>query len=615
MKKLAVGVLLAVAIGGAYYNTLDNEFVFDDYFIVLDNSAVRLPPQEWPKLFGLDGGVGAYRPLRTLSYVVDYRLGGDRPFVYHLFNLIYHWLASCLVFLVAGQLIANNAVARRQLPVARPLDSAPRTPHCALQIALGAALLWVLHPVQTDSVAYISGRRDILAGLFFFLGFSAFLRLRTPDSKLRTRDRAVWVGTAFLAFVLGALCKEAAFVLPVVFFAYDVCQQHAPGQSLWRSFWLTFWRYKWLYLPFFFLAVGALWSYPSYLSVILHWHGSRPLSTWATVPRIWVHYLKLLLFPMTLNADYSNAFPLSSSFLEGRALAATLVVVMLIATVLWGLSRGYRLTAFCGLWFIITLLPVSHFLPHPELLADHYLYVPSFGFCLLVGLALTRLADSRGDPVGRPAGGRGVSRPSMKAAAGYGLMALLLTFYGVRTVVRNADWQDELTLWRKTIATAPSSARAHYNLGVVLKEREDLRGALQAFQSAAAANPSYGYSYTGMAEVYLQWMQLREALTYAQQGRDLRPQWPWAHFILGQVYFRSGEPLPAISAFEQAVVLRPDLLPAYMTLAELYRTLGDEEKAKEWQRRLLEHGGGVPSFLFPGGEEKRAEEEEKEEGK
>lgn len=600
MKKLAVGVLLAVAIGGAYYNTLDNEFVFDDYFIVLDNSAVRLPPQEWPKLFGLDGGVGAYRPLRTLSYVVDYRLGGDRPFVYHLFNLIYHWLASCLVFLVAGQLIANNAVARRQLPVARPLDSAPRPPHCALQIALGAALLWVLHPVQTDSVAYISGRRDILAGLFFFLSFYAFLRLRTPNSGLRTVDRVVWVGTAFLAFVLGALCKEAAFVLPVVFFAYDVCQEHTPDRSLGRSILRIFRLHKRLYFPFFFAAAGALWYYRAYLFVILEWHGGGSLATWVTVPRLWMHYLKLLLFPVTLNADYSNAFPLSSSLLEGHTLTATFGVMIFVAAVLWGLKQGYRLVAFCGLWLVITLLPVSHLLPHPELLADHYLYVPSFGFCLLTGLALTRLANSRGDPLSRPAGGRGMPRPYVKVVCGYGLIAVLLTLYGVRTVVRNNDWQDELTLWRKTVETAPRSARAHYNLGVVLKERKDLRGALQAFQSAAAANPSYGYSYTGMAEVYLQWMQLREALTYAQQGRDLRPQWPWAHFILGQVYFRSGEPLPAISAFEQAVVLRPDLLPAYMTLAELYRTLGDEEKAKEWQRRLLEHGGGVPSFLFPG---------------
>jgi tetratricopeptide (TPR) repeat protein len=456
--------------------------------------------------------------------------------------------------------------------------------------------------VQTDAVAYISGRRDILAGLFFFLSFYAFLRLRTPNSGLRTVDRWVWVGTAFLAFILGALCKEAAFVLPLIFFAYDLCQEHTPDRSLGRSILRIFRLHKRLYFPFFFVAAGALWYYRAYLFVILEWHGGGPLATWVTVPRLWMHYLKLLLFPVTLNADYSNAFPLSSSLLEGHTLTATFGVMIFVAAVLWGLKQGYRLVAFCGLWLAITLLPVSHLLPHPELLAEHYLYLPSFGFCLLPGLALTRLANSRGDPLSRPAGGRGMPRPYVKVVCGYGLIAVLLTLYGVRTVVRNNDWQDELTLWRKTVETAPRSARARYNLGVVLKERKDLRGALEAFLGAVVVNPHYGYSYTGMAEIYLQWMQLREALTYAQQGRNLRPQWPWAHFILGQVYFRSGEPLPAISAFEQAVVLRPDLLPAYMTLAELYRTLGEEEKAKEWQRRLLEHGGGVPSFLFPGRE-------------
>jgi protein O-mannosyl-transferase len=295
---------------------------------------------------------------------------------------------------------------------------------------------------------------------------------------------------------------------------------------------------------------------------LLKWHGGSPLTTFATVPHIWLHYLKLLFLPLTLNADYSGAFSLSKSFFESRALLATLSLTLLVAAILWGLRRGQWLPAFCGFWFIITLLPVSQIFPHPEMVAEHYLYLPSFGFCLLLALMGGCLARRS----------KGI---------GYGLMAGLLIFYGVRTVVRNQDWQDEATFWQKTVVTAPTSARAHHNLAVVLKEKGDLQGALLEFQRAAEVNPNYGYSYIGIAEIYFHWTLFKEALIVAQKGVQLQPQWPQAHFILALVYARLGESSKAIPALKQALALRPDYLLASQLLSELCRKRAEPEKACE----------------------------------
>lgn len=571
MRKSLAWLLLGGAIGAVYANTLDNGFVFDDYFMVVENEAIRLPLQEWWKIFGGDGRwVGSYRPLRTLSYAVDYRLGGMRPFVYHLSNLVYHWTAAFLVFLVTLRLLAAG-----RAPATVP--------------ALGIALLWAIHPVQTESVAYISGRRDVLAGVFFLLAFYAFLRFRSPRSG---RTRVGWGLAAVVAFLGAVLAKESAFVLPLVCFVHDFCREYETDEGVGGNVVRIGWRHRWLYGPLLVLAAGAAWYYAPYWSVILAMQREGVVAVWATVPRIWLHYITLLLFPLTLNADYSNAFPLSSSLWEWRVLASIAGVVFLLWFVVRRLERGDRLPALGVLWFAVTLLPVSHLLPHPELVAEHYLYLPSFGFCLLVGVALLRVAAFLR---GWQAYGH------WHAWVSVGLGAVLLAGYAVRTVVRNGDWQDELTLWRKTVETAPTSARAHHNLAVALSLQGDLAAAEASFQRALAADPTYGPAYTGLAEVYLASFKFDDALAAAQTGVALRPGRMWAHWVLGLVYYRRGEYRQALAALQKTVELQADFLPAHRLVVTLYRVLGEEDRARAWQERFPRAVTPVPEGLLPRG--------------
>src|SRR5512144_1345773 len=170
MKKLLVCLVLAGAIAAAYYNALGNDFVFDDYLLVVENPLIRNAPPitqflSSPLSFG-------YRPFRNLSYIIDIQLGGMHPWVLHLNNLIYHWVAACLVFLIVLRL--TNAP-----PQTFPLQ-ADGVPENAWRWrpAIFVTMLWVIHPVLTDTVTYIAGRRDILGGLCLFFGLWAYLRFR-----------------------------------------------------------------------------------------------------------------------------------------------------------------------------------------------------------------------------------------------------------------------------------------------------------------------------------------------------------------------------------------------------------------------------------------------------
>jgi protein O-mannosyl-transferase len=527
MRKVIVMLLLAGAIGSVYYNALNNGFVFDDYLLIVQRTAL---PQiaSHPRL-ALSLSVVGYRPLRTLSYVLDYRIGGMQPWIFHLSNLIYHWLTACLVFLVTWRLVANAKAASGQWPLASLSDAELRTPDSGLRPALFAAFLWALHPIQTDAVSYISGRRDILAGFFFFLGFYAFLRLRTPDSGLRTGGRVVWAGVAFVAYGLGLLSKEMAVTLPLVILCYDyVCTVRLQGvrfgrgyiAELVRGMGRTVWEHKYLYLPLF--LGGAWFSWHAAFVVLptwrIGWYGGSIGANFLTVARIWVYYLYLLLWPVHLLADYTGAFAVTRSLRDPWALAAVSALLGLLLVTL-GMLRSSRLTAFAALWMAISLLPVSHIIPYPEMMAEHYLYIPSFGFCLLVALALTRLTRSPKSEVRSPKSEEGEQVSSLQPRAaglwrpvvGYGLLAGLLIFYAGRTISRNRDWRDDLTLFNCVVRDNPASARARLGLGYAYDRIGLPRMAIVQYETGLRLDPQDPRLYTNLGAAHQKLGELREA--------------------------------------------------------------------------------------------------------
>jgi tetratricopeptide (TPR) repeat protein len=564
---LALVMLVTLA---SYSNGLHNQFVFDDEPLIPNNPTIR-GIEKIPRLLGIGKWRVSYRPVRTVSYAVDYTLNkklwrhlkhyeegdeGLNPLGYHLANCAYHLLTTWLVFLVVFRLVSNY------------------------RIAFLAAALFALHPVHADSVTYLSGRRDILVTLFYLAGFYCFLRYRQTG-------KITFIVAAFLSYLLSLGSKEMGVTLPALFLSYDLIT-HFPEKvrridaayvkEFIRTVKKVLVRHKYLYS---FIFLGSLFF--TYYKVFITspssratYYGDSMITTFLTTGKILVYYIMLLVYPIRLNADYSfDAFPLSSSLLE-PATAGAFMVLGVIGYVVLRLVITHRMAAFGAIWFFITLLPVCHIFPHHELLAEHYLYLPSFGVCLAVAYVLNRFLEEQ--------------RYSYYI---YAICIIVVLLFSVRIADRNRDWKDALTLWQKTIKTAPQCARAYSNLGLVYYNKAMYDEAISLYEKSITIAPNYAQVHFNLGLTYDKKGMLDEAIVEYESTISLSPRYAKAYNNLAWIYATSQNetilnrdravPL-AIKACELSKFNNAKYLD---TLAAAYAKQGNLDKALEYQVKAL----------------------------
>lgn len=535
-------VLLVGATWAVYLNSLNNQFLFDDVQIIVE-AQYSNPQGLLSPLFKLVKGVPSYRPLRSASYAFDYALSGLNPIGYHLSNVAYHTLSSLAVFLIAQMIFGT------------------------IRPALVTALLFAVHPIQTDSVTYLSGRRDVLSGLFVLAGFYAFLRYRV------TGKRGYLIGLS-VSFLFAFFSKESGIILPLLCFAHDTFErsnftQRVRGDSTIRRL-LAGMRTaidesRWVYLSLF--AGTGLFAFYVLFLVRGTWqrayHGGSLWFTLLTDARIFVHYLKQLVFPITLNADYSyNAFPVTVSWTDQQALIAILILFGI--GVGCGLALTWRpLVTLGGLWFFLALLPVAQIIPHHEMMAEHYLYVPSFGFFLAVVAIVDPLFE-----------------PHRFKRLAYSVAAAVLVLLSLRTIWRNTDWKDELTLWQKTVQVAPDAARARNNLGAALLRQGQSTEAMQHLERAVSIKPDFDIAHANIGKVYLDRNKLDLAAQKLHVALELNPKELLPRLWLGAAYIRQGQEQEAEEQFRM-VLATPSLSAyAYNNLGVLFVRRGQMTEAQ-----------------------------------
>jgi len=501
---VATGLVGAVAV--VYANALGNDFVFDDFLLIIDDPAVRVPLSDgWEML--------RYRPMRMLSYRLDYAIGGMNEWIFHLSNVIYHAITVLLVHAVLRRLGASGWG------------------------AMAGALVFAVHPLQTESVTYASGRRDVLCGLFFVAGFLAFLRARARGSWLALMG----AGTAW---GLAVLTKEMAATLPLICIlvhGFERKRETGSVVSLTAAFRPA------LVLPLLGLVVAVvvrLTTYREFTTKILAempWHGGSIGANFATVARIWVHYLKLIVWPAHLSVDYThNAFPVSTSATDPVAMAAAAFLVALAAAAFWRWRAG-GLAGFGFAWFAVALLPVSHFIPYVEMVAEHYLYIPLVGIAMIVADAVDVLEARMPE-----------QRWALVAA-----ILLMTTALGARSVVRNRDWRDGPTLWAATVAVVPNCARARFNLGEVWLRRGKRDEAERLWRAGAADFPhAYTYPFS-LAKLAYRAGDYDQAYWEIKRAIRLRPQEGEARSLAGWISLHGGRPQRAIGFFDAALARLP----------------------------------------------------------
>ncbi|MFC1485602.1 tetratricopeptide repeat protein [Candidatus Latescibacterota bacterium] len=433
-------------------------------------------------------------------------------------------------------------------------------------IAFGAGLVFVSHPLQTQAVTYIVQRFASLATFFYLMSLCFYLNARL------TRH-AVMKGMSFLgaliAAVLGMLTKEIVLTLPVAVILVEfMFIQTGPVRAALRR------RDVQGIIVMSFLAaliLPALYSFDiiRQLHPIISEQTNDPILTLPvyviTQFRVLVTYLRLLFLPVGQNLDHD--FPASRSLFE-PATFLSLVGLVLLFVLAVRLYRTHRVLSFGIFWFFLTL-SIESIRPLMNVMFEHRLYLPMFGFSLIISTLLFQFVGRR------------------SLAAAFVVLGILVSCYSFATYQRNFVWKNEYSLWTDVIKKSPMKKRPYINLGNYFYEHGDIAQAEQLFKTAITLDPDHPVAYNNLGTIYAARDDMDAALEAFQTAVRLTPGYADAHFNIGNVYYYRKQYDEAIREYRLAVARDPDLVEAFHNLAAALYAHGDLDDAIATYRRTI----------------------------
>lgn len=488
-------LFIALLIVIIFSPSLKNEFAWDDKYLVINNPYVK----GWaylPQIFGAQLYQGGqmqsdfYRPLQIVSFAVDHSIWGLNPFGYHLTNLLLHISNSLLVYFI---LIAISA-----------------SPY----LALLTAMLFGVSPAISGITYYISARSDLLMALFTFLSFLSF------SKYIKTRRRSLYI-FSIASFMSALLCKEMA-VAVLMLLGLEIFRSGQKDKGRWAAL-LPYALTLVFYIGLRYLILNPeAGADPSYAATIPLWR--RILTDLKIIPR----YLGLLLFPYGLHMEWfiepaKKIFEIEVLFSSGILIALTLILRRL-----W---RGNALILFGALWFLLGLAPVLNIYPISVFFGEGWLYVPSVGFFIVLGIIFQDIIA--------PRAGRILTRA---------LIALLLIYYSFFTISYGKVWKDSVTLLENVLRYEKKSPFIHL-------------------------------TYNNLAMAYYDKGEIAKSIEHCKNSMSSNPRYPEAYNNLGVAYMAEARPVRAIANFKKAISLRKDYTSAYCNLAHAYKGIGLEANA------------------------------------
>ena len=513
-----------------YLNSLQNPFHYDDLHSIVDNPHIRelknIPAFFVdPTLFSVEPGNAMYRPLLLSTFALNYAISGYQVWSYHLVSVLLHLGCVLLVWEIGRMLLWSDAAAGT------------------------AALVFGLHPINTEPLNYISSRSEVLAGFFLLLCFWAFLR---------RRERGGGLLLLVTAFVAGLLSKSTVIVLPALFLAGDLV------------FWPT--RLRRDFRLYGILSVMGI----LYLTVVWKFLKKamvgEPVRSYGeqiwTQVKAFVFYLKLLLWPSGLNVDHQ--FLISDTFFDPFAASALVFMISLLGLGLYHWKR-HPLPLFLLAWFLLVLAP-SSLVPLNVLVNEHRLYVPSVAFALIVGYFF-KLIEAKGE--------------NWRKIGGVVVLVGLAGYAGV-TVKRNQVWADVYSLWGDAAAKAPLMARPFIFLGDAYDRDGRKAEAMRAFERVIQRDPGFAQAYAKLGELYLEQRRYGEAEEMLRKGLEKEPEDAELWRYLGEVYRDQERWEECLKAYLEAVRFDGEDDALHNNLGNAYQMAGRPQEALVHHLRALD---------------------------
>lgn len=580
-----------------YFNSLKGIFIFDDAHSIITNlyiKNIRHIPMFFKGYYTSDTEVpvGMFRPLLLLTFSFNYLFSGLSPIGYHIINTLLHFLNGILFYYLLRLLFSGRANPQK----------GNLTQEFPFTLSVFISLLFLAHPLNTEAVAYISSRSDLLVYFLILLAFTCYLK------------RKFWV--TFFLYIFALLTKETALVLPFLIaahlFIFYKNEKDNPRASIF----------------FFYLAIIALSAFywfirQGILDSIPAQNSPPPRGPWPNIltqSGVTFYYLRLFLWPHPLTIHHN--FPILYSLSDPRAFLSISAVISLIILG-FVLRKKYPLIGFGLGWYFICLIP--KFYGSLNIVAsEHHFYLPSFGVYLILA-ALTKDLFLK------------FKRKFIISAVGIICLFTILVWF------RNYEYKDEYTFWRSALAADPSSPIAHYNvgmvymnmglypeaeakfkkslelapknaanlfknirentatvyrmqgkykeslalflkniesglynfgtyqnLGVLYQEMKDDKKAEEAWRKGLGLNPKSSGILYNLARLYTRKKAFTKAKEYFQQAIDVNPDFFAVYFGLGNVLEEEGEIDAAIKAYAKAASLKPNFVDVHYRLGTLY---------------------------------------------
>lgn len=545
-KKIAY-IVICIVILLSYGNIFANTFAWDDRDTILNWQETRTWKSVPSMLLGATppGHPGNYRPVRNILYILAYKLFGVNPWGYHLQTIILTVAISLLVFEITTLIY--------------PKKLAP----------LITSLLFATHPIHVEALTWMTSMMDMYGMLFGFGAVYCFLSWRKNTRQVQ------WFIASWLLTFLAIFTNEITLAIPVLFALIMVI---FPKQK--QRIILTL-------LPFFGVIAANAWVRITILHIGARFTyiGGSFYTTFVVMLQAFLTYLRILILPtsLTINHDLGNGLSswaielidpaslgykamMSLSITTPRVSVSLCIILMLIGSALV-FRRKYPIYAFGILWFFISMIPVSNLIPTEAVLTERYAFLASYGFTLLLGACLTKLATTY-----PPAHAK-------NTAVWYGIGALLI-LYMTMTIQRNSEWHNDYTLWLDATKKNPHAFIAHISHANNLFSQNDIRGALQEYLSAHEINPSREEVSMYVAAMYHSLGKPQESAVYLT--RILRKN-PWnteAYFRLGNLYYTSLKQYDkAIDTYLTALKIAPSHIQILNNLGVVYSIQGKKDKA------------------------------------
>lgn len=500
-NRYLIFVVLALATLLTYADSVGNSFTWDDVPLIVNNPAYK-NPANLPVLFKssdtspIGGQVPYFRPLNNLTYLLDFQLYGLNPLCYHVENVILHLIAVLLLFSLINRLFSSRA------------------------LAFLSALIFAVHPINTEAVAFLAARNNILALVFMLLSFITYIRAHN-------RKKVISFFFSGLFFFLSALCKESSLMLPFILALYDFKFSRSFKEQV-RLKIVTISPFVLFSAVYFVMRAHALASAVG-IGLDIEGLGQRMLKNIYIIPKYLVHFI----YPLNLSIIYS----MPENYLSGSAWLFFLWVAILL--ILFFLLRLRNAVLNFGLlWFAVNFVPVSNIVPisfpaSSAPMADRFMYLPAIGLHIIVAESFYYVYTRR---------------EWRKIVISLG--AVLIFALSFATARRNMDWKDDLTLFKSTVRSQPNAVEGHYNLGSAYLDRGDLLNAEKEWKETIELNPEHEGALINLGNLYNLLNIPLEAKNYYYRALESNAPNSVVHYNLALALEKLGEQDEALRHYE-----------------------------------------------------------------